>query len=388
MKGSSRVMGSLPAGGWLIAIAALFVSAAWGAPAASALQAADTEDSAVRVVHGVANAGPLDVYVDGAIALIGIVFGETSGNLTLEPGNHAFAVVPSGAAPGATIVDGQISLQEGTAYYGALFGVAEEASVGLYAIDDRPVDAGRARFRIISGLADAGEIVPAFASGDALTEPLQFGDASQYAAIDAGDYDFEILDAVTGASVMSLPQTPIAEGTATDIVLIGQLSDGTLQALVVPTAVEITAIEGRVARVFSGVCAALGPVVADIGAVLEGQGAAVGVSDTLAVAQGFGVASVAFAALTATPHALVVLDTGDEGGGTLACGEIGGQLTDTGALVIALQAGSAGGSDGVAVLAPALENPDTTGVSVFLTTGSATGATDATPVSDGQEPAA
>lgn len=351
----------------LLAAALLVAAAGGGGEAGLARQDTAGAGAAVRVVHGAANAGPLDIYIDGAIALIGIAFGETSGDLALAAGDHAFAVVPSGAAPEAAIAEGDVSLDEGARSYAALLGTAEAASVGLYSIDERPVEAGRARFRVISGVPDAGSITPAFAGGDALSEPLGFGDASQYAAIDAGAYDLEMLDAATGGSLLSLPQTPLAAGTATDIILIGLVSDGTLQALVAPIALAATPIQGRVARIVSGVCDSLGPVVAELGSVQEGQGAAVGVEGTPAVAQGFGLAPVSFTAMTETPHAVAILDSADEDGRPLACGEIGGSLTDTGALVIALEAGVAGGPDGIAVLAPSLENPDATGISVFLT---------------------
>ena len=67
-------------------------------------------------------------------------------------------------------------------------------------------------------------------------------------------------------------------------------------------------------------------------------------------------------------------------GGVVACGDIGGNLTDTGALVIVLQTQATGAIAGVAVLAPALEDPGATGVSVFLIAGlPATGAA-ATPI--------
>ena len=387
MGWKGHVMGSLRAGVSLLAFVVLCAGAARDADVGLALQeSGDGTGSAIRIVHGVANAGPFDVYVDGAVALIGIVFGESSGSLALEPGEHTFVVVPSGAAPDAAIADGPISLQDDERYSAALLGTAEEASVGLYAIDVRPIDAGSARFRIISGVADAGEIVPAFAGEDALSEPLAFGDASQYATIDAGVYDLEILGAVSGGSLLSLPQTPFAEGEATDVILFGQLSDGTLQALIVPTSLETAPIEGSVARVFSGECATPGPLVAELGIVQEGQGASVGVQQTLAVAQGFGLAPVSFDALTAAPHVVAISETADEEGASLACGEIGGQLTDTGALVIALEASLAGGPNGVAVLAPALENPEATGISIFLTGSAAGGATnDAEQVSEGAD---
>lgn len=370
MGWSERIAGYLRVSVVLCAIAALLGSFLANDDPALARQESAEARSAIRIVHGIANAGPLDVYIDGRIALIGIAFGDSSGDLALDAGEHAFAIVPFGGALDASIAEGQISLEDETRSYAALLGTVDEASVGLYGIDERPVDAGRARFRVISGVPDATEITPAFAGGDALSEPLGFGDASQYAAIDAGVYDLEMLDAATGASMLSLPQTPIAEGTATDIILIGQVSDGTLQALVTPTSLTAVPIEGQVARLHSGECDALGAMVADLGVVQAGQGAAVGVADTPAVAQGFGLAPLSFTALTATPHALAVFDTANADGSALACGEIGGQLTDTGALVVAMLDGAASGPNGVAVLAPALENPEATGVSIFLIGGS------------------
>ena len=139
-----------------------------------------------------------------------------------------------------------------------------------------------------------------------------------------------------------------------------------MQALVIPTPLPTAPVEGQVGQIVFGVCDDLGSVVADLGIVQTGQGASVGVADAPAVAQGYAVAPISFAALTDTPHAVAVFATADADDAALACGTIGGQLTDTGALVIALEASIAGGPNGVAVLAPTLENPDATGVSIFL----------------------
>ena len=76
----------------------------------------------------------------------------------------------------------------------------------------------------------------------------------------------------------------------------------------------------------------------------------------------------------------MLVSEGDDGAAaTAACGDVGGQMTDTGALVIALQAGS-GTPAGVAVLAPSLEDPEVTGVSVFLTVGGPRATDPGTPV--------
>jgi hypothetical protein len=64
----------------------------------------------------------------------------------------------------------------------------------------------------------------------------------------------------------------------------------------------------------------------------------------------------------------------------VACGDVGGNLTDTGALVIALQVQGTGATTGIAVLAPALEDPGATGVSIFLTAEAPAAGAAATPV--------
>ena len=186
---------------------------------------------------------------------LALLFGDTSGDVVLRGGEHAFAVVPTGAPPETAIAAGTIALGNDTLAYAALLGTLDSASVGLFEVDDRPLDQGRARFRIISGVPDAGEITPMFAGGDALSEPLGFGDASQYASIDAGTYDLDFLEAASGVSLLALPQTPFAEGTTTDVILVGQVSDGTMTALVQPIQVELARAVGRSAQIFTGSCA-------------------------------------------------------------------------------------------------------------------------------------
>jgi hypothetical protein len=337
----------------------------------------------VRIVHGIADAGPLDVYVDGSLALVGILFADTSGDVVLRGGEHTLAVVPSGSVAETPIAAGTIAVAGDTLAYVALLGTLDSASVGLFEVDARPLEEGLARFRIISGVPDVDEITPIFAGGDALSEPLGFGDASQYASIDAGTYDLDFLETASGVSLLTLPQTAFTEGTTTDVILVGQVSDGSLTALVEPIQVELARAVGRTAQIFTGVCSDLDVVAADLGIVQEGQGAVVGSVGTDLVAQGFGTAGISFAILVDSPHAVAVSEDVDAGGDVIACGDIGGNLTDTGALVVALRAPGTSVVLGVAVLAPALDDPEATGVSVFLVAGVPTVGTEATPVTEG-----
>ena len=112
---------------FVLTVVSLMVVAAIGIPGdGRAIQDTDREPSGarVRIVHGIANAGPLDIYVDGSIALIGIDFGNTSANVVLRGGEHAFAVVPTGSTPDSAIADGTIAIDDGTLAYAALLGTA------------------------------------------------------------------------------------------------------------------------------------------------------------------------------------------------------------------------------------------------------------------------
>lgn len=323
-------------------------------------KAQDDTQTQVQVVHGLQGVGPVDIYVDGGLALIGLGPGDTSGELRLAAGDHQLAVVPGGTSPEGALVSGPVTLRPGREVYVTLVGTPDAPSVGLFLVDDRPLDAGRARFRVINGSADSS-LVPAFAGGDALSEPLGFGDASEYAQIDAGVYDLDFLDEASGTVVLSLAGADFAEGTANDILIVGQAADGTLATIFATRPVEVTRPTGRSGQIVVGTCEDLGDLVADLGLILPGQGATVGASNAEPTSQAFASAAVPFETLTSSPHAIIVRS---EVGDLVACGDVGGNLTDTGSLVIALEGATA--AHGVAVVAPGLDAPDTTGVSIFM----------------------
>jgi hypothetical protein len=190
---------------------------------------------------------------------------------------------------------------------------------------------------------------------------LGFGDASEYSQIDAGVYDLDFLDEASRTALVSLAGVEFAEGTANDILIVGQAMNGTLATIVESRPVEVTRPTGRGGQIVAGTCDEPGDLVADLGLILPGQGATVGVSTAEPTSQAYASAAVPFDALASSPHSIIIRS---EAGDVVACGEVGGNLTDTGSLVIALE--GTGAAHGVAVVAPALDAPDTTGVSVFM----------------------
>lgn len=121
--------------------------------------------------------------------------------------------------------------------------------------------------------------------------------------------------------------------------------------------------DGLSATLHMGDCADVGPEVATLESAVVPSGGRVGSSRSLPGANSFTAVPVALDALLAAHHALVV---GGTDGETLACGEVGGYLTEAGALIVGFRPEPATGLGGVAFLSPA-DAPGQTNVSLFLT---------------------
>ncbi len=162
--------------------------------------------------------------------------------------------------------------------YATLVGTAGCCKRGLFLVDDRPLDAGRTRFRVINGSLDSS-LVPAFAGGSALTEPLGFGDAPEYSQIDAGVYDLDFLDEASRTALVSLAGVEFAEGTANDILISGPGREryaGNHRRDLGQS--RWTRPTGRGGQIVAGTCDEPGDLVADLGLILAWAGATVGVS--------------------------------------------------------------------------------------------------------------
>jgi hypothetical protein len=92
-----------------------------------------------------------------------------------------------------------------------------------------------ARVRIGHCSPDAPAVDVRVAGGPTLFEAVGFREASDYAAVDAGDYDVEVVP--TGSDDPALAASLSFEGgTAASAVATGRVSDGSLSAMLVEDA--------------------------------------------------------------------------------------------------------------------------------------------------------
>ena len=130
-----------------------------------------------------------------------------------------------------------------------------------------------------------------------------------------------------------------------------------------PEAVSVTP---RPVHIHSGDCTNLGEVVQPLTDLVPAVNNPVGQADLATTAESsYTSVPLALADILAAPHAINVHLSGDQIGTYIACGEIGGAVDPTGAVIIGLREVNNSGFTGIAFLQPGVDGLSTD-VSVFI----------------------
>lgn len=125
------------------------------------------------------------------------------------------------------------------AYHVAATGTLSMINAQVYAADLTQTGEGNARVRVIHASPDAPAVDIAVMGGDVLIPGLEFPNGSDYLEVPAGTYDLEVRAAGTMDVALALPGVTLEAGTVYEIIAVGQLSDGTLDVLVIPTTITL-----------------------------------------------------------------------------------------------------------------------------------------------------
>jgi hypothetical protein len=192
-------------------------------------------DACVNVVHASPDAPAVDVYVDGQLALSNLAFGAFSGWVPVPAGEHQIQVTAAGAAIDTAVIDATVTLESGVAYQVAATGLLANITPQIFETDLTELSADTARVRVIHASPDAPAVDVAVTGGDVLISGLAFPSASDALEVPAGAYDLEVRPAGTTDVALALPGVQLEAGMVYDIFAIGQVGDGTLTVLVVPS---------------------------------------------------------------------------------------------------------------------------------------------------------
>lgn len=205
------------------------------ADCATALGIGAEGDACVSIVHASPDAPLVDIYVDGERVLTGLAFGWWSDWVALPAGEHQVQVTATGSAPETAVIDATLDLEAGTAYQVAATGFLAEITPQVFEADFSALADDTARVRVVHTVPDAPAVDVAVTGGDVLIAGLEFPNASDALEVPAGTYDLEVRPAGSMDVALPLPGVTFEAGMTYDVFAIGQLADGSLNVLVVPS---------------------------------------------------------------------------------------------------------------------------------------------------------
>lgn len=171
----------------------------------------------VRVVHGCPDAPPVDVLVDGVVALSEVPYLAFSDYLAVPAGTRNVQVRASEG--GAVVIDADLELAGGTDYTVIATNVLA-AIEALVLVDDRSLPGDEAvSVRVVHGAVNAG-LVDVYVTGpdDELEAPLledfDFKDVTGYLTIPSGTYRVRVTpagttDVVIDTGALDLPANTV-----------------------------------------------------------------------------------------------------------------------------------------------------------------------------------
>jgi hypothetical protein len=188
------------------------------------------ETASVRVGHCCPDAPNVDVHVDGDVAFEDVPFEAISEYAELPAESHEIAVTPHG--DDGAVLDLTVEFEADNTY--SAFATGMLAEVKCTVLPDAPGDvaADQTHVRFVHASPDAPPVdVRVADGGPTLCENIEFRNASEYVAVDAGTSDIEVIPHGTDDVALSLPDTELDGGAAVSAIAVGQAGDDSLGAV-------------------------------------------------------------------------------------------------------------------------------------------------------------
>ncbi len=213
-----------------LTLAACGLAAAAATTLALAPIASAQETASVYVVHGIPDT-PVDVYVDGALALDDFEPGTSQGPVDLPVGPHEVGVFPADAADGSgePLLSATAELAAGdNVTLVAHLTEAGDPALTPFVNDVSDVPAGQARLTVRH--TAAAPAVDVLAGGTAVVSGLT-NPNDESLEVPAGTVSAAVAAAGTTEPVIGPVDLELAEGTATFVHAIGSLEAGNLDVV-------------------------------------------------------------------------------------------------------------------------------------------------------------
>lgn len=203
----------------------------------------DPTAACVLPIHGVPDAGFVDLYIDGELVLSGLEFGILGDFIPVPSGERRIQITASGGDPADALIDETVTFQAGFPYEVAAIGLSADAQLLTRAVNTDPFAADTARLQVVHAAPDAPAIDLAVTGGDRLVGNLEYLGLSDDVEVPAGAYVIEVRPAGEGEALVSLGELFFEANVNYSVYIIGLVGDNTIGGFVVPVAVPPPAVE-------------------------------------------------------------------------------------------------------------------------------------------------
>ena len=185
-----------------------------------------TPTTNLRVVHTSYDAPAVDVWIDGAVAISNLAYGQSSGYAEVPAGMRNIQVTPTGQTS-PVVIDADLNIEEANEYTVAAVDVLADISA-LVAVDDREPSASQAKVRFLHASPDAPavDIKLNSGSGPAVFSDVSFNEITDYIEVAGTSYTFVVTPTGSEVEVFVFDPIAVSEGTVYTVVAHGSFDAG------------------------------------------------------------------------------------------------------------------------------------------------------------------
>lgn len=196
--------------------------------------AAQGNSGLVRLVHGVAGAPAVDVYLNDTLVAPSLEIGGMTEHVAIPAGTYDAALKVAGSDD--VVLEGTLTVEAGQAVTVAALGTADDISLQVLPDDVSGMDATQARISLLNGIPGGSTVTATLADGTTVATDLSFGETG-IVSIPAAIQGISLAVTANGATdSYDIPAQPFYGGVYYN--LIAYQADGAAQLTTRPTAVN------------------------------------------------------------------------------------------------------------------------------------------------------
>jgi hypothetical protein len=189
-----------------------------------------TPQTAIRVVHASPDAPPVDLWINGIQFAVAAPYKTITGYANGPANIYNFKVTPAGGTIDTAVIDANLNLFYNKEYtLIALNNVAEIEALLL--TDDNTNNPDAARVRFVHASPDAPAVDVKVAKGPFLFQGIEFKGVGDYVEVPTVTTDVEVRVAGTNTVALTVPSVALEAGKTYTIFAVGEVGQGTLEAL-------------------------------------------------------------------------------------------------------------------------------------------------------------